>query len=514
MSGASPTPAGAPAPTPTPPPAGGIRGAVRAVGGWLEDRTGLVSILAPIMTHRVPRSATWWYVFGSATLMFFSLQVVTGILLATLYAPSASNAWQNLVYIDTQVPYGWMLRALHGWSSNAMVVMMLLHMGQVFLHATYKFPREMTWIVGVFLCLLTLALAFTGQVLRWDQDAYWGVGIGAAIADRIPLVGNQVRALLLGGPIISGETLSRFFALHVFVLPGLTIALVGFHLMLVLRHGISEMPKVGEPVDPATYREAYEARVHRTGVPFWPDAAQRDLVFCGLALLALVAIALVMGPIGPGGFPDPTDIETNPRPDLPFLWIFGLVSLIPPASETIAMLVAPGVLILGLVLLPLISNGGERAPSRRPFMVLGVVLAATSLGILTWEGATSPWSPVMDAWSASPTPVKYVKDRSPFELQGAVVLQNAQCRNCHALGGEGGVRGPALDDVATRLSYDQLVRQIQQGDGNMPAFGKSLTAAETEAVARFLLTMHPANERTSDPPGALLPIPPQQAERP
>jgi ubiquinol-cytochrome c reductase cytochrome b subunit len=488
---------------------------VRAVLGplrWLEDRTGLGAFIAPIMTHKVPPSAKWFYVFGSATLMFFSLQIVTGICLATLYAPSASNAYQNLVYIDTQVPFGWMLRALHGWSSNAMVAMMILHMVQVFLHATYKFPRELTWMVGVLLCLLTLALAFTGQVLRWDQDAYWGIGIGAAIADRIPFVGDWARGLLLGGPIISGETLSRFFALHVFVLPGITIALVGLHLVLVLRHGISEMPKVGEPVDPATYREAYEKRIAKEGVPFWPDAAKRDMVFCGLALLALVAVALVAGPMGPKGIPDPTDIETNPRPDLPFLWIFGLVSLIPPASETAVMLIAPGVLIVGLILLPLFGNAGERAPSRRPFMVLGVVLSATVLGILTWEGAKSPWSPVMDAWSSIPTPVEYVEDRGPLELQGAVVVQNAQCRNCHELGGRGGKRGPALDDVATRLSYDQLIRQVQQGGGNMPAFGKNLTSAETEAVVRFLLTMHPANEQTSSPPGALLPIPRQAAE--
>ena len=259
---------------------GPLLGAILVPIRWLEDRTGIGAFLAPIMTHKVPPSARWFYVFGSATLMFFSLQIVTGICLGTLYAPSASNAYENLVYIDTAVPFGWMLRAIHGWSSNAMVAMMILHMVQVFLHATYKFPRELTWIVGVFLCLLTLALAFTGQVLRWDQDAYWGIGIGAAIADRIPVFGNLARDLLLGGPTISGETLNRFFALHVFVLPGITIALVGLHLVLVLRHGISEMPKVGEPVDPATYRETYEARIHKDGVPFWPDAAKRDLVFC------------------------------------------------------------------------------------------------------------------------------------------------------------------------------------------------------------------------------------------
>ncbi|MFM7809326.1 MAG: cytochrome bc complex cytochrome b subunit, partial [Planctomycetota bacterium] len=195
---------------------------LRAIVGWTEDRSGAIGFVAPIMTHRVPRNAKWWYVFGSATLMFFCIQLVSGTLLATLYAPSAADAYQSLVYIDTQVPMGWMLRALHGWSSNAMVIMVVVHMLQVFLHGAFKFPRELTWMVGVLLLFCTLALAFTGQIMRWDQDAYWGLGIGASIVDRVPVLGNQMRNIMLGGPYIGGATLSRFFALHVFVLPGLT----------------------------------------------------------------------------------------------------------------------------------------------------------------------------------------------------------------------------------------------------------------------------------------------------
>ena len=457
--------------------------------GWVDDRTGLVAVTEHAMFHKVPRSAKWWYVFGSATLMFFIVQLVTGVLLTTLFVPSAAEAYQSLVYIDEKIPMGWMLRALHGWSSNAMCIMMLIHMTQIFLHGTYKFPRELTWVAGVALCVTTLGLAFTGQIMRWDANAYWGLGIGAAIVDRVPFAGNWLRSVVLGGPDISGATLSRFFALHVFILPGTAIGLIGLHLILVLKGGISEMPKVGQPIEPETYREEYESRVKKTGVPFFPDAARRDMVFCGAALIGLIGLAAWYGPFGPGPVPSPTIIEVAPRPDGLFLWLFAVLALLPPDSETFLILVGPPVGIAFLAALPFLSPRGERAPSRRPISVIILCIIVTALAVLTWLGETSPWSPVMKAWTSIPTPIEYVRHRSPLELQGAIQLQYAQCRNCHSIGGEGGKRGPALDDVATRLSWDQLVRQIQQGGGNMPAYGKNLSSAETEALVAFLSTL-------------------------
>jgi ubiquinol-cytochrome c reductase cytochrome b subunit len=483
-----------------------MRGVAQIIA-WLESRSGIGAFVRPLLSHRVPASAKWWYVFGSATLMFFVIQVVTGVCLATVYAPSAAEAWESLRYIDSSVPSGWMIRALHGWSSNAMVVMMAVHMLQVFVHASYKYPRELNWISGVALLLVVLALAFTGQVMRWDQDAYWGLGIGASIVDRVPLVGSAMRDLLLGGPIIGGETLTRFFALHVFVLPGAAIALVGLHLALIMRHGISEMPRPDAPVVPSTYVREYEARMEREGVPFHPDASRRDLVFCGACLIALVALAAVYGPFGPGGRPDPTLIEANPRPDYPFMWIFGAVSLLPPSSETLVMLAAPAVIVAWLFLVPLLGSAGERAPSRRPGMVLAAALAVIAIASLTWEGITSPWSPVMDAWSALPTPEAMTRGRTPLELQGAVVFQYAQCRNCHALEGMGGQRGPELDAIATRMTSEQLTRQVQQGGGNMPAYGRNLSSAQMSALVAFLSTLKPQGEAPADIPGALLPLP-------
>jgi ubiquinol-cytochrome c reductase cytochrome b subunit len=470
-------------------------GFLRTIGQWLDQRLGLGEPLAEVATHRVPRdTASWWYVFGSATLVCFVVQVVTGICLATVYVPSADGAWQSLEVLNYEQPLGWFLRAVHGWGSNFMVALMSLHLIQVFLFGAYKYPRELTWTAGVILFLCTLGMAFTGQVLRFDQDAYWGLGIGVAIAGRAPFIGREVVYLILGGPIIAAETLSRFFTLHVFVVPGLLIAFVGLHLFLVLKLGINEWPMPGRLVSRETYRRDYESLVERDGVPFFPDAAKRDIVAAGVTIAAILACAALFGPFGPNGAPDPTIIQTTPRPDFYFLSLFSAFALLPPYTETVLILTAPVIGILLLFAVPFIAGTGEKSWKRRPMAVIGVTLVFLTLATLTWLGLSSPWSPHMEAWSGAPIPVAYVRDRSPLELQGALLVQDKQCRNCHALGGRGGQRGPALDDVATRLTRDQLVRQILQGGGNMPAYGKNLSPAEVAALVAFLETMHPTNQ--------------------
>jgi ubiquinol-cytochrome c reductase cytochrome b subunit len=161
-------------------------GLIRNVGDWFDQRLQLGAALRATMAHPVPtQTASWFYVFGSAALTVFVLQLVTGILLALVYVPSAGEAWSSLQTLNHQIAMGWFIRALHGWGSNFMIAIVLIHMVQVFLFGAYKFPRELTWIVGVLLLLMTLGMAFTGQVLRFDQDAYWGLGIGASIASRL-----------------------------------------------------------------------------------------------------------------------------------------------------------------------------------------------------------------------------------------------------------------------------------------------------------------------------------------
>src|SRR5438105_5327415 len=224
---------------------------IQKLGDWFDLRLQLGTPIRETAQHPVPReTASWFYVFGSAALTCFMLQVVTGILLALIYVPSAGEAWNSLQTLNHGISLGWFIRALHGWGSNFMIAIVLIHMVQVFLFGAYKFPRELTWIVGVLLLLVTLGMAFTGQVLRFDQDAYWGLGIGASIASRVPFVGPAIVNLLLGGPIIGGATLSRFFALHVFVVPGLLIASVGVPVLLVITVAINELPVAGRTVRP------------------------------------------------------------------------------------------------------------------------------------------------------------------------------------------------------------------------------------------------------------------------
>lgn len=473
---------------------------LRAIGGWLEARLGLRDSIWPIMRHPVPSGARWWYVFGSATLTLFTVQIITGICLALVYVPAPDQAFESLEYMNYHQYLGWLLRAIHYYAATGMVCMMFVHLTQVFLFGAFKYPRELTWLAGVGLLALTLFMGFSGQVLRWDQDAFWGLNVAASMAGRVPVFGPQVVNLLLGGPAVGAASLSRFFTLHVFVVPAGLMVLLGIHLYLVLKKGISEPPVPGRPVDPKTYDAEYHKIVER-GEPFFPDAVWRDAIFSFITIVVVVTIAACMGPYGPRSIPDPTLIQANPRPDWYFLWLFALLALSPPEIETFIMLVLPVVLFGILAVIPFVASRGERSWKRRPIAVLTVIVVFISFVTLTYLGAVAPWSPEMEAWSGMAVPEKMVQwapdpkkpekrhSLTPEQLQGAVVLQNKDCRNCHALDGLGGHRGPDLTDVARRLTRDQLIRQVIQGGGNMPAYGKQLKPAEVDTLVDFLGTL-------------------------
>jgi ubiquinol-cytochrome c reductase cytochrome b subunit len=451
---------------------------------WIDDRSGLVSATRRALEHPVPPRTGWWYVFGSATLLAFVLQVITGIALATAYVPSSGQAYDSLKFISEQALLGRFLRGMHYFGASAMVLLIGIHVSRTYLMAAYKFPRELNWLTGAVLLLLTLALAFTGQLLRWDSTAVWSVIVGAAQAGRAPIVGGEIARFILAGDTVGGATLSRFFAFHVFFIPALVFLLIGIHLWLVLRHGISERPRPGNPVDPATYRQQYDQLLQREGVPFWPDAAWRDVVFGAAMVATIVLLAVIVGPPELGPPPDPSILETYPRPDWYFLWYFAVLAMAPHHLENLIIVVAPLIFGVLLLLVP-IFNKGERSVRRRPMAALLVVFIWTMIVVFWVAGERAPWSP---DFAARPLPAQVVGSSNPEVARGARLFHEKGCQFCHAVQGLGGKRGPDLTEVASRMSSDQVTTRITNGSPNMPAYVRVLTPEETQAIVAFLST--------------------------
>jgi len=317
-----------------------------------EDRTGLIAFFDALAKHPVPPDTGWWYVFGSATAVAFLIQVVTGMALATAYISSTGEAYDALTFITTRALFGNLLRGMHYFGASAMVLLVGIHMGQVFLMGCYKYPREFNWLTGAVLLFLTIGMGFTGQLLRWDQNAVWSVVVAAEQSARVPVIGPAVAHFVLAGKTLGGATLSRFFAFHVFFIPAIIFAFVAVHLYLVFHDGISEPPKAGEVVDPDTYHARYEALLERHGVPFWPDAAWRDAVACALVVFAIVALAMFIGPPLLDAPPDPSLLAKDPAPDWYLLWYYAALALIPHGLTNPFIFLAPAFGFLILIVVP------------------------------------------------------------------------------------------------------------------------------------------------------------------
>lgn len=456
---------------------------LKRVTHWLDDRLGISAVMLPIIRHPVPKNVNWWYVFGSSTLVVFVSQAVTGVLLAFTYVASPESARSSLLFISNGATFGSIIRGLHYWGASAMVILITLHVVRVSLMGSYKFPREMNWLVGVGLLFLTLAMAFTGQLLRWDQDAYWTAVVGAEQAGRVPFVGEWLAHLLIAGQTVGAQTLTRFYAIHVFLIPATLILFISVHLFLVVHHGISEPPKAGVKVDPETYRARYKELLKKDGVPFWPDAAWRDVVFAILIGAILMALAIFIGPKTIGEPADPTIVIASPRPDWYFLWYFAVLALIPPGIENWVMVGFPLLAIVGMIAVPFIGPKGERSPKRRPWVLAVVGAVALSIAVFSWEGTQSVWSPVLEA---TPIPESITRTMSSGAQRGANLFYDKGCISCHTVGNVGGKRGPNLTDVESRLSGEEMTWRILNGGTNMPGYGDSLTPPELEQLIEFL----------------------------
>lgn len=450
---------------------------------WIDERTGAKEVFAATAGHPIPPKTGWMYVFGSATLVALIVQVLTGIALATKYVPSVSQAYETLQLLTEYDTVGRLLRGMHYWGASAMVLFMGFHMSRTFITGAYKYPREMNWITGVVLLALTLAVAFTGQLMRWDNNAIWSIMVAANQAARLPWLGEASAQFILGGPQLSGSTLNRFFALHVFILPGLIFLTLGVHLYLIIKNGISERPKKGQVVDPKSYRQWYWDYVKKSGEPFWPNAAWRDAVVCTGLIILITLLAWIVGPPKLDPPPNPTFLEASPRPDWYFLWYFAVLALSPHHLENYIMIFGPALAGIALLFLPLLFPKGERHPLRRPWAMGVLLLTYLTIGSLWIAGAQTHWSPHFDT---PPLPASIVGTDNGHVWEGAKLFRERGCQYCHEIDGIGGKRGPNLTYIADRLTRNQMIIRINNGGYNMPAYAASLSSEDLELILDFL----------------------------
>ena len=333
---------------------------------WLDQRTGAITAAKDFLTEDVPGGASYWYAFGSATVFALMLQIATGIFLCFYYAPSSSTAWESTKFLIEKVPAGHLVLSLHYWGASAMIAFMAMHLLQVLLWGAYKKPRELQWIVGVLLFIMTLVLGLTGYLLPWDLNALLASRVAINVAANAPILGPAMLNFLQDGSGIGTLTINRFFGIHVWLMPALLVGLVGLHLMIFRHNG-----PAGPPID-----EAPKLKPGR----FWPDQMFMDTVLSFAMFVIIVALA-VFAPVPLDDKADPNNATFVPYPAWYFLALYAaldVVGTLPPAIVQLATLFAtiigPTLLIVLLVILPFVDRNPSRRLSRRPW-VLGVTAA-------------------------------------------------------------------------------------------------------------------------------------------
>ncbi|MBL9082462.1 MAG: cytochrome b N-terminal domain-containing protein [Planctomycetales bacterium] len=359
---------------------------MRGLFRWIEDRTGIGGLMHEALYERVPGGARWRYVWGSTLVFAFAVQAITGTFLWMAYSPSSQTAWESTYYIQHQMQFGWLLRGLHHYMAQTMVVLLALHLFQVVIDGAYKAPREFNFWLGLILMQIVLALALTGYLLPWDQRGYWSTGVATSLMSLVPIVGEPLQKLVVGGGEYGHHTLTRFFALHAGVLPATLVAFLVLHVAIFRKHGIH--PK---KLDPA--KDCY----------FWPDQVLRDAVACLAVLLVVlfcIAMPVIFGHDGtfeermaaaranPGAHlgahltapADPSNAFSAARPEWYFLFLFQFLKFFHGEdAERIGALYIPGAVMGVLFLMPILGRWklGHR------FNVLFLVVLLAGAGYLT-----------------------------------------------------------------------------------------------------------------------------------
>jgi ubiquinol-cytochrome c reductase cytochrome b subunit len=489
------------------------------ISNWVEDRLPVSAVLRWSLAEEIPGGSRFFYSLGSVNLAMFLLLAVTGVMQLFFYVPTTDHAYESVMFLRLQVPFGWLIHGLHYWAAQAFVISVSLHVARVFLWGAYKNPRQMTWIMGVFLLMLVGAMTFTGPLLAWDQLGYWAAEVGTSIAGTVPWIGSFLRRLVRGGDTMGQTTLSRFFIVHVAIVPGLLFFFIVVHLVAFRQFG-----SVGP------WRTE---KIGRTG-KFWPEQVFKDTLVIALIILALIGLsAFWRAPIT--GLADPLGKFYTPKPAWNFLFLYQGLKMFKGRWEPVGTVGIPLLLILIFLLLPFYDRNPRRNPIQRPVAVLIggtlviLIVLLTILGYLSHpgsgtaqaQGGNDPSSVKSQNASSGQqhgsSPVASARPNSASEPNGAAAVssqasasvniekgrQNFQangCVACHRINGQGGTIGPDLSNEGDEgRSAEWLATQIRDPKTHdpstiMPSFS-SLDQKEIRSLVDYLLSLHASKEK-------------------
>ena len=419
--------------------------------GWLADRVGWADLHHALAGGTVPGGASLWRTLGSVAAGLFVLEAVTGIALATVYAPAANTAWPSVFYIQDQMTMGWFVRGLHSFGSSALIIVSGLHLLQVVLFGAYRRPREVNWMVGLAMLGLVLLFAISGYLLPWDQKGYWAKVVEATITGSAPVIGGAVQQVVQGGTAFGNLTLTHAYAFHALLLPAVFTGLLALHIYLFRRHGYTPRWSLTP--------EQVAARA----VPAWPDQAVHNAAVGGL-VLAVLALWTVVHHGAPLESPaDPTSSYLA-RPEWYALPLFQLRMYFEGPLEIVATMIIPGVATALVFALPFLDGGRSRRPGSRPGVLGAVVVGVVALGALSAislaKDARDPAFAKARAEEKLRTESAFALARKgipasgdPFEndpMRRSRAVWDERCAGCHSLTGTGGDKGPDLKDYNSR----------------------------------------------------------------
>ena len=469
---------------------------------WCDHRIGIRSLAKRLLEEPIPGGARWAYVFGSGLLYLFLSQVVTGVFLALYYVPSSDHAHATVSYISKVVPSGLFLRSIHAYGATAIVIVLFLHIAQTLFYGAYKGRRELIWLSGCCLLALMLGMAFTGYLLPWDKKAYFATAVGTNILSEVPYIGTPLQQILRGSSQMGTLTLSRFFVLHVFVLPGMIVAFIALHVYLFRRAGPAGTFK-DDPIEPKLAPQ-----------PFYPRQLIMDMAASLLIVFAL-ALAARFFPIRLGPEANPSDTSYIPRPEWYYLPIFEWLKVLSGAWSFAGGIVLPSLLALLFAAIPFFDRGPERRPWRRPVVIAGFTVFAVcyaGLGVLSAHEDSHDGIVALQLQRQTQAEIDYMHEpfqpesaniesfratqptapADPVIARGAAIFAAGPCKDCHGDHGQGSDAAPRLIGVGNKFSADGLAyllhhRTQEMIDGGMPYI--DLDPADTKALVAYLRSL-------------------------